>query len=230
LEKTTSNNSDNIETTSGCFQVLNSDELEFINENKTQITYLKGETILKQGAFAPHVLYVNKGLVRVYLQTGSSKQINIRLAKQGDFMAFSSLFGENIYNHSAVAIKDSRICMIEKEALKQLLQKNPEFAMQITSKNYQNESRYLEIIGNLSYKQMRGKLASALLYLTSEELNNEEVFNNLTRQDVADFASITVESTIKFLKEFEKEEIIKLEGKNIQALKEEELLLISKNG
>lgn len=219
-----------IEHTLACFQNLSTEDLAYLNEKKTQIEYLKGETIFKQGAFAPHVLFVNQGLVKVYIQTGVNKQINIRLAKQSDFMAFSSVFGENTYHYSAVALTDSVICMIEKEAIKHLLLKNPEFGMQITSKNYKNESRYLEIIKNISYKQMRGKLASALLYITSEDFKNENILQHLTRQDIADFASITIESTVKFLKEFEKEGIVELDGKEILILKQEELELISKNG
>ena len=218
-----------LESISGCFQSLKKEELDFIEKNKTQINYLKGETIFKQGAFAPHVLFVNQGLVKLYLQTGN-KQISIRLAHKGDFMAFSSVFGDNIYNYSALALKDSMVCMIDKEALKQLLLRNPEFALQITSKNCKNEVRYLQLIENVSYKQMRGKLASALLYLTREEFKDENVFSYLTRQEIADFASVTIESTIKFLKEFEKESIIKLEGRNIELLEPQLLLQISRNG
>jgi len=189
--------------------------LQIINENKTQLTFFKGETIFKQGAFASHVLFVNKGLVRIYLQTDKNKQVNIRIAKQGDFMAFSSIFGKNTYLYSAVSLKDSTICMIDKEALKKLLLKNPAFAMQINSKNCHNESRYIDIIHNVSYKQMRGKLASALIYLSSDEFKDEDVYEYLTRQNIADFASISVESAVKFIKEFEKEGIIDLHGKRI---------------
>lgn len=205
----------NIEHSSGCFKLLNGAELVFINQHKTQITYLKGETIFKQGAFAPHVLYVNHGLAKVYLQTGTRKQISIRLARQGDFLAFTSVFGENVYTYSALALKDTDICMIEKEALQKLLLQNPRFAMAITSKNCKAESRYLEIIGNLSYKQMRGKLASTLLYLTHDDFQSDEIFQHMTRQEIADFASITLESAIRFLKEFEKEGLVELRGKDV---------------
>ncbi len=230
MKNSNNNNSDTIENTSGCFQSLDSKDLEFLNNNKTQITYLKGETLFKQGAFAPHVLYVNNGLIRVYLQTGSSRQINIRIVKRGDFIVFSSVFDENIYTYSAVALKDSNICMIDKEALRQLLLKNPEFAMRITSRNYQNESRYLEIITNVSYKQMRGKLASALMYLSADEFVGEDIYQYLTRQDIADFASITVESAIKFVKEFEKEGILFLDGKKITIQNKEALAEINLRG
>ena len=230
MEPDSNNNCTECKKSSKCFQYLYPDELEFINSRKTQITYLKGETIFKQGAFAPYIMYVVDGLVRVFLQTGSKKQLNIRLTKQGEFMAFSSVFGDNIYNCSAVALKDSTICMIEKTALKQLLMKNADFAMRITSRNCRNEGRYLDIIQSISYKQMRGKLASALLYLSSEEFLEEDVFQYLTRQDIADFASITIESAVKFIKEFEKEGILKLMGKDIKIINKDKLEEIAKKG
>ncbi len=230
MEPDSNNNCKECKKISKCFQYLYPNELEFINSRKTQIIYLKGETIFKQGAFAPYILYVVDGLVRVFLQTGSTKQLNIRLTKQGDFMAFSSVFGDNVYNCSAVALKDSTICMIEKTALKQLLMKNADFAMRITSRNYKNEARYLDIIQNISYKQMRGKLASALLYLSSEEFPEENVFQYLTRQDIADFASITIESAVKFIKEFENDGILKLNGKDLKIINKDKLEEIAKRG
>lgn len=113
--KTTINN---IESTVGCFRDLNNVDLEFLNKNKTQIEYQKGDTIFKQGAFAPHVLFVNKGLVKIHVHLGKGKQLNLRLAKSGDFMAFSTIFGNSKYEYSAVALINSVICMINKELLK----------------------------------------------------------------------------------------------------------------
>ena len=204
------------------------DALEELTKSKTQITYLRGETIFKQGAFAPYILYVVRGLIKVYLQTGFEKQINLSLAKTGDFLAFSSIFGENIHTYSAQALKDSVICMIEKESLKTILLQNPEFALEVTSKNYRNERHLLEIIKNISYKQMRGKLASGLLYLSHEEFLKEDVFQYLTRQEIADFASISTESAIKFLKEFEKEKMIILKGRGIEITDRKKLETVSK--
>lgn len=75
---------------------------------------------------------------------------------------------------------------------------------------------------------MRGKLASSLIYLSSEVFLREKVFNTLSRQDIADFASVSVESVIRFLKEFEKEGILKLAGRDIRILEPHKLAEISK--
>lgn len=219
--------SKNIENTSNCFQTLYPEELEFISDKKKQLAYSKGEQIFKQGAFSPYVMFIIDGLVKISLQTGFEKQINIRLAHSGEFLAFSSIFGEDTYNYTATALRNSRVCMIDKEALKNLLYDNAEFAMRITSKNCRNESRLFEVIKNISYKQMRGKLASAIIYISSPEFAGESVFNLLTRQDLGEFASVSTESTIKILKEFESEGIIELKAKNIIIMNYEKLFEIS---
>ncbi|MCD4711485.1 MAG: Crp/Fnr family transcriptional regulator [Bacteroidales bacterium] len=213
-----------------CFQLISREDLESLSENRTQIIYLKGETVFKQGAFAPHVLFIQSGLIRVYLQTGRNKVQNLWISKSGDFLAFSSLFGERTYSYSAVAMKDAELLMIDKDSMRNLLQTNSEFGFRITSKNYRSEKHLMELVASLSYKQMRGKLATALLYLTSEILRGEEVFSYLTRQDIADFASISVESVIKFLKEFEKEGILALDNKNITVTDPKRLSEISATG
>lgn len=222
-------NTDSIFDSAVCFQGLYPEELEKLSDSKTRVQYLRGENVFKQGAFSPHVTYVLSGLVRVYLQTGHNRQLNIRIAGPGDFLSFSSVFGENTYNYSALAIKDAWVCMIEKEALRNLLQTNADFALRIVSRNCRNEKQLLDVIGNLSYKQMRGKLASALLYLSSEAFMQEQVFQHLTRQDIADFAAISTESTIKFLKEFENEGIVKLKKRDIEITDMKKLEAISKN-
>lgn len=207
-----------------------STEKAFLEHKKKQLLYSKGENIFKQGAFAHHVIYVLSGLIKVYIQTGYNRQVNVRIARSGEFLAFSSVFGEDVYAYSSVAIKESMVCMIDKNGLRELLMKNNEFAMQITASNYKTEQHLYNVIASMSYSQMRGKMASALLYLSSESFVDEGIFQYLTRQDMADFATISTESAIKFLKEFEKDRIIQLSGKDVLVLDREKLEDIARKG
>ncbi len=191
------------------------DEILKILQTRTQVTYYPKEIICKQGAFANHVLLLIDGLVRVFIQAGEEKQINVRLAQGGDYLAFSSIFVDPVYPFSAVALKETHVCMIEKEEMKQLLLDFPDFALNLITESFKLESRFIEIIYQLSSKQMRGKLAAALLYLSSDEFKNSGVLELLTRQELADFAQIGIESAIKFLKELEKEKVITIQGRAI---------------
>lgn len=214
----------------GAIHQLTDNEQDFLKHKRKQLLYLKGENLFKQGAFASHVIYIQTGLVKVYLQTQPNKQMNVSIAKPGDFLAFGSVFGDDTYSYSAIAIKDSEVCMIDKDGLRELLFRNNDFAMRITESNFKLERHHMDIIASLSYKQMRGKLATALIYLSSEDLMEENVFQYLNRQEIAGFAAISNESGIKFLKEFEKEGILKLKNRDIEILDTKRLNTISKMG
>lgn len=214
---------------SKCFQYLYPDEIDFINQKKTQVYYKQGETIFKQGAFSPYVLYLVEGLAKIFIQT-ANKQINLSIVKPGEFMGFSSIFGGTVFKYSISALSDSFICMIDKEAMQDLLRKNADFSMRITSRNCRSENHYLDVIQNVSFKQMRGKLASALLYLSQDDFLKEDVFSYLNRQDIADFASISLESAVKFIKEFEADGFLAIKSKKIVVKNREKLKEISVKG
>ncbi len=209
---------------------LPEDDKEILKHRKKQLHYEKGENLIKQGAFASHILYIQTGLVRVFLQNRGQKQVNIRVAGSGSFLGFASLFGEDSYTCSAVAIKDCRVCMIDRDGLLSLLSRNSAFAMRLTAQNVQDESHLLKLISLLSHQQMRGKLAHALLYLSRDEFLREDIFFHLTRQDLAGFAAITAESAIRFLKEFEKSGILELSGKDIRIINRTQLKEIAQKG
>ncbi len=80
------------------------------------------------------------------------------------------------------------------------------------------------------YKQMNGRLADALIYLDSLKPEKAEIFQLLSRKDLADFAGISTESAVKLLKQFEKDGLIGLNEKDVKILKSKELLDISRRG
>lgn len=215
---------------STCFKKLIPSELEFINQNKAQILYRKGENICKQGAFASYVLYISDGLVKLYLESPNNKNINIKILKTSEFIGLSSVYGENIYNYSAIALKDSTICLIEKTSFKKLLSNNGNFASEIIQWYCTNEKHLFNKIKSLGHKQMHGRLASTLLYLSDENFNQEDLFPKLSRQDIADFSCISTESAVRLLAELKSEGIIEIDGKNIIILDRTKLMNISKTG
>ena len=77
---------------------------------------------------------------------------------------------------------------------------------------------------------MNGRMADALLYIDSLKNEKTEIFQLLSRKDLADFAGISTESTVKLLKIFEKDGLIELHEKDIKVIKHEELLEISRKG
>ena len=213
-----------------CFHHLFPDDSEYFNNKKQQLSYSKGENICKQGAFAPYVMYVYKGLVKTYLEVGGGKSLNLRIVRCGEFISFQSVLNQQVYNYSALALTDAHICLIDKESLKKMLKENIEASWHVISENCRNESNMYEIVKNITAKQMPGKLATALLYLSDDLFAQDALFSHLSRRDIAEFAGISLESTVKLLKEFESEKLISLERKSIEIINEKGLKEISMHG
>ena len=77
---------------------------------------------------------------------------------------------------------------------------------------------------------MNGRLADALLYLSPDEYSGVNIFPVLSRRDIAEFAGISTESTVKLLKTFEKDGLISLKDKDIILLDRKALQEISRRG
>jgi len=77
---------------------------------------------------------------------------------------------------------------------------------------------------------MNGRIADTLLYINSLKDENAEIFQLLSRKDIAEFSGISTESTVKLLKSFEKDGLIILNEKDISILNTNALLEISKKG
>lgn len=215
---------------SGCFNKLVPEELEFINLNKEQIAYQKGEMICKQGAFANYVMYVADGLVKTYIEAVGEKKINLRIIKNSEFIGFSTLCGKKKYNYSAVALKKSAVCLLDNTSFKHLLLKNGEFSIEVMRLYCQNEEHIYNRLKSIGYKYMLGRLADTLMYLCDEEFTKYDVFDFIHRKDIADFACISKESTIKLLMDLQQDGVIKLSGPSIEILDFERLQKLSKKG
>lgn len=213
-----------------CFQMLIPDEIEMVRASKTQVLFRKGDMLSKQGAFASYVLFVINGISKQYLEGESNRNYNLRIILPGDFIGLSAVFTKNTFSYSSVAITDCQAYLIEKEAIEKVIKQNGTFGYMIIKRYCEQNADLFNVIQKLNYKQMNGRLADALLYLDKLKSENPEIFQLLSRKDLAEFAGISTESTVKILKSFEKDQIIHLREKDIELTNTKALAEISKRG
>lgn len=198
-----------------CFQMLVPEEMELVKASKTQVLFRKGDSLTKQGAFASYILFVINGLCRQYIEGNGSKSYNLRIVQPGEFVGLSAVFTKNIFSYSTVALTDCYAFLIEKEAITKLVEHNGLFGLNIIKRYCEQNVSLFSTLQTILNKQMNGRIAEALLYLDSIRENHSDIFQLLSRKDIADFASISTESAVKLLKSFEKDGLIELHDKNI---------------
>lgn len=215
---------------SPCFQNLTQEEILLVRESKTQVLFRKGDNLTKQGTFASYVLFVLKGFAVQYIEGENNKSFNLRINRPGSFIGLSSVFTKNTFDYSSVALTDCQAFLIEKDSLTEIIKNNGVFGLGIIKRYCEENTNLYDSLSTILYKQMNGRMADVLLYLHDFKPEFPEIFELLGRKDIANFAGITTESTVKILKSFEKDGLIRLTNKDIDLLKILEIKEISKKG
>ena len=213
-----------------CFQMLSPDEVELVRASKTQVLFRKGDNLTKQGAFASYVLFVISGLAKQYIEGDSSKNFNLRIIRPGEFVGLSAVFNKNTFNYSSVALTDCQVFLVEKDTIAKVVKQNGMFAFNIIRRYCEQNSNLFDTLRTVMYKQMNGRMADTLLYLDGLKNDHPDIFQLLSRKDIADFAGTSTESAVKLLKSFEKDGLIVLNEKDVVIEKRSELVEISKKG
>lgn len=215
-------NCDNcIDHKNSVFNVLNEDEKQFLRENHTCRLYKKGETIFREGDKPVGLICLSEGKVKVFKEGVGGREQIVRMARPVGFIGYRALFAQDNHIATAVAIEDSVICKIEKDAIFKLIRSNSDLSLNII-KAFAIE---LGVSNNrtvtLTQKHIRGRLAESLLFLKDTygfEEDGKTLKIYLSREDIANLSSMTTSNAIRTLSNFSQEGVIELNGRKIGIL------------
>ena len=145
-------------------------------------------------------------------------------------MGLSAIFTKNTFNYSSIALTDCQVFLVEKDAITSVIKQNGLFGFNMIKRYCEQNANLFDTLRTVMYKHMNGRLADTLLYIDSLKPEYPDVFQLLSRKDIADFSGISTESAVKLLKSFEKDGLIDLNEKDIALLNHRELTEISKKG
>jgi len=214
---------------SNCFIQRVKNAEDFYGLQKNHIIYKKRETIIKEGTQVSNILYVLDGLVKVYIE-GPNKNIIIKILRSDNFIGLTSLFGDDTYYFSVAALKETRVCSISSESFKNLVTQCCDFSRELSNWYCKNYNLMLSKCLNLGLRQLNGKLANILLYLSSDEFEGIDVFSYISRNDLAELSGMSMESVVRLLSEFNNEKLIEIKGKKIQIKNLKRLKEINRKG
>ena len=213
-----------------CFQKLNKEEHEFLDANSVWINYKRGEMICKQGSFVSHVMYMEEGLGKVFLENGNNSLV-LRIIPDGNFLGLAAVSEElSTFPYSGKAYVDSRIRQIDIKAFRQLMHQNTSFAKEVVDILSSNSVQIYGRFFCLTYKQAFGRLADILLCLADRIFKSCEFNLPLTRKELGELAGMSPETVIRMLKEFNDDKVIRMDGKSFEVLDYERLKQISETG
>ncbi len=212
------------------FQVLTEEELKIINGERFSVRFHEGEVILKQGTQASKLVSVVDGFAKTYIEGFNDRNLILNFVKPWRLVGAPGIHTVGKYSYTFVAIKETVVCFLDVGNFNRVLDLNSTFSRKYIETCSSNYARSLERMVSLSQKQMHGRVADALIYLSEEIYETEVIGPEISRQDMADYTSLSKDSAIRILKEFERDNIILLEDRTIMILDSPRLHSISLNG
>ncbi|MFA8436005.1 MAG: Crp/Fnr family transcriptional regulator [Marinifilaceae bacterium] len=211
-----------------CLNALSDEEKELWNNHKTELVFLKGETIIKQGFVASHILFIEEGMAKLDV-TNDGLTSTVKILTPKNFVGIICTFASPNVDFSAVALEKTRISMIDINLFEEFIRTNGEFAKLIVKHMSALTNDLVHYLTRFSRKNIDGALA--ILLLDFQKIFNASRFRlPLTRKEMADTVGYSKESVINTLSKFNREGILSVSDKQIEILDEDRLVRISKAG
>jgi len=212
------------------FSSLSEEELKIINKDRYSVLFHEGEVILKQGTKADYLVSLIDGFARMYIEGHNNRNLVLDFLVPWQLIGGPGAHSKGKHKYTVVAVQESLVCFMDVKSFNKILSMNAEFASQILALCSHNYLATLDRMVGLSHKQMHGRIADALIYLTGEIYKSDTIGPEISRQDMADYSSMTKDSAIRILKEFERDQIINLVGRKIEVIDTTRLYDISSKG
>lgn len=214
----------------GLFNYLTQDEKVKLLRYVTMMSFERHDVIFNQKMPSDHVVFVIRGLIKVYKSGRGSRLVCISLAGPGHFAGISCAFGSDEYRFSSSAIEKTEAMMIRKDALDELIKTNGQFAAAIFRLLSIELLDISDKLVNFSIKQLPGRVADLLRYFSQEIFKSDDFTVPLTRQELAELIGTTKESLIRTLNEFKNDKIIELDGKRIRIISHDLISILCELG
>jgi len=145
-----------------------------------------------------------------------SKNIILSIALPGMLIAGPGVYVDNRHHFSLAAITDVTACFVDITVIKDLVHKNSIFAegylKDLSHKSLDNFNKLV----SFTQKKMHGRLAEGLVHLSEVVYKSDSFKCALSRQELGEFTGMTKESVVRLLKEFNDDNIVKVDNSQME--------------
>ncbi len=199
------------------FQKLSEEQMNRVDERRSELSFKSGQLLNKQGMFMTHIIFIRKGFVKLFLENDDEVTI-VGIAKPGSFIGVQALYGEPVFPFSAEALTDTEVCMKDINVFRELVLENPEFAKGIIEILNADLIQAYKRMFSLSTHQVNARFSELLLYMRNVLYESNPFTLTISKKDIADLISTSPESVSRLISDFREQGIISSSGKTIEIL------------
>jgi CRP-like cAMP-binding protein len=139
------------------------------------------------------------------------------LVKSGELLGQRSMISDEVANLSAVALENMEVCFIPKSEILGFFNDNNAFSMSVMKTICGDLKEADNHVVSMGQKSVKERLAESLVYIheTFGVKEDGSLHIQLSREELAGMIGTATESCIRLLSEFNKLNLIALDGKRI---------------
>lgn len=194
------------------------DETLLLEFGAKKIFLKKGEMLFEEGDTAKFFYQILSGEIKMNNFNDEGKEFIQSIFTKGNCFGEPPLFIDKPYPANAVAIVDSEILAIAKEAFFKLLYSNPEAHLNMTENLAQRLYFKSVMASEISSQEPEHRILKLIDYFKESisKLKPTEKYKvDLTRQQIADLTGLRVETVIRSIKSLEKKGLLFIEDRKV---------------
>jgi CRP-like cAMP-binding protein len=185
-----------------------------VGGGKTIFTSEKNHIIFSQGDAADAVFYVQEGKVKLTVVSQQGKEAVVAILDPASFFGEACLAGETLRMATATSFGEATILRIEKQAMMDMLHKEPAFSALFMSYLLSRNIRIQEDLVDQLFNSSEKRLARILLLLAhfGKDKQPETAIAKVSQETLAEMVGTTRSRVSFFLNKFRKLGFIEYNG------------------
>lgn len=200
------------------FGGLPEDQIEDIEKISVSKYFSKGEIIFYEGDEGVGFYLVVEGSVNVYKLSAEGKEQTLHVVKAGETIGAVPAFSGCSFPASARAISKSHLLFFRRERFVHLITNKPALTMNILAYLSSRLREFTIQVGNLTLKEIPGRLAAYLLYLSREQDGRDLIELSISKAQLANLLGTGPESLSRALGKMKRSKLLREEGGNIRLI------------
>ena len=194
------------------------DDREYLDNERNQISYRKGDIIFKEHSFPSGLFCLSKGKVMITKSDEFGNRIVSDLHKEVCFLGTTDYLTGQAYKSTCTALSDCRICLIKSEAIEHFIANNSAFTRKLLNSISQQYHQASARLLALTKKNMNARVADALLLVQDVFGIDTEGYIDviLKRSEIAQICNMSETNAIRHLSALKRSSIISFDGKRIR--------------
>jgi CRP/FNR family transcriptional regulator len=192
--------------------------------------YDKGQIIFSEGDAGNGFYTVVGGIVKIFKVAPEGKEQILHIFGPGEPFGEVPVFTGRPFPATAQAIAETSLLFFPKTAFVALIHHNPSLALSMLGVLSLRLREFTVQIENLSLKEVPGRLASYLLYLSEEQGNPHAVILKISKSQLASLLGTIPETLSRILARMAAARLISVQGGDIRLLDRNGLESLSENG